>query len=338
MPKCGSQILLCEVPIRYDTYSGCAHGCKYCFAYRKGNIEKIEPGESYGELKKFIEGSRKVDDVKWCNWDIPIHWGGMSDPFQPIEREKKLSLKVLKLFRRTQYPFIVSTKNKLISEGEYFEEITHCNCVVQFSAISPQYDKIERGASTFKERIEAAEKIAKAGIRVNIRMQPYIRQVLKDILKEIPEFAEKGIHGIILEGIKYFKKQPGFIKVGGDYCYPIERLKYDFSLIKEKAHEYGLKFYCGENRLRKMGDETCCCGVEGMGWKTNKVNLLNALIGEKLEFTESMKLPGTAFPYRNGLMQDTISGKVIKDMSFEDVTKLAIKDKRLIEQIVGERL
>lgn len=85
-----------------------------------------------------------------------------------------------------------------------------------------------------------------------------------------------------------------------------------------------------------MGDSTCCCGVDGMGWETNKANLLNAVIGKELEFKETMKQPGTAIPYRNGLMQDTISGKVIKEMSYEEVTKLALKDKRLIKQITGE--
>lgn len=338
MPKCGSQIILCEVPIRYDTYSGCSHGCKYCFACRKGNIEKIGIGESYNVLKKFIEGDRTGGDVNWCDWDIPIHWGGMSDPFQPIEREKGLSLKVLKLFRETQYPFIVSTKNKLIAEGEYFEEIIKCNCVVQFSAISPKYDKLELGASTFKERMEAAKKIAKEGIRVNIRMQPYTTQVLEDVLEEIPMLADIGVYGIILEGIKYFKKQPGFIRIGGDYCYPTERLRRDFELIKKKAHEYGLKFYSGENRLRQMGDDTCCCGVDGMGWKTNKANLLNAIIGNELEYTEAMKKKGTAMAYRSGLMQDTISGYVIKEMSYEEVTDITLKDKKLIKQIIGEQL
>ena len=338
MPKCGSQIVLCEVPVRYDTYKGCSHACRYCFAYRKGSISKVEAGESYNELKKFIEGDRSGLDVNWCDWKIPLHWGGMSDPFQPIEQEKKLSLKALQLFRDTQYPFIVSTKNKLIAEGEYFDTIIKCNCVVQFSAISPQYDKIERSASTFKERIAAARKIAKAGIRVNIRMQPYIHEVLDDVLEEIPMLAEAGIHGIILEGIKYFKKVPGFVKVGGDYCYPSKKLETDFQKIKEKAHEYGLKFYCGENRLRQMGDETCCCGIEGMGWKSNKANLLNALIGNKIEYTEQMKKPGTANPYKSGLMKDTISGMVVKDMSYEEVTELSLKDQNLIKSIVGENL
>lgn len=338
MPKCGSQIILCEVPIRYDTYSGCSHGCKYCFAYRKGNIEKIGIGESYNELKKFIEGDRTAGDVNWCDWKIPIHWGGMSDPFQPLEKEKGLSLKVLKLFRETQYPFIVSTKNKLIAEGEYFDEITKCNCVVQFSAISPKYDKIETGASTFAERIEAARKIAAEGIRVNIRMQPYTTQVLGDVLEEIPMLAEIGVHGIILEGIKYFKKQPGFIRIGGDYCYPVERLRRDFTKIREKAHQYGLKFYSGENRLRQMGDDTCCCGVEGMGWKTNKANLLNAIIGNKIEFTEAMKKPGTAKAFVSVIMQDTISNNVLNEMSYAEVTELTLKDKRMIKTMIGEQL
>ena len=75
-----------------------------------------------------------------------------------------------------------------------------------------------------------------------------------------------------------------------------------------------------------------------MGWKTNKANLLNALIGNKLEYTEAMKKPGTAISYRNGLMQDTISGHVIQNMSYEEVTNITLKDKKLIKQIIGEQL
>ena len=30
--KCGSQIILCNLPVRFDTYRGCSHGCRYCYA------------------------------------------------------------------------------------------------------------------------------------------------------------------------------------------------------------------------------------------------------------------------------------------------------------------
>ena len=85
MPKCGSQVLLCDLPVRFDTYKGCSHGCVYCFAQKKANMSDIKPYESVFVLKNFIEGKRGRD-TSWCDWDIPLHWGGMSDPFQPAEK------------------------------------------------------------------------------------------------------------------------------------------------------------------------------------------------------------------------------------------------------------
>lgn len=75
MPECGTQITICDVPVRFDTYKGCSHNCKYCFVYRKYNINNIELGEGYNSLKSWIEGKR-TDVTKWCDWDIPLHWGG----------------------------------------------------------------------------------------------------------------------------------------------------------------------------------------------------------------------------------------------------------------------
>lgn len=39
MPNCGSQCWLCDMPIRFDTYKGCTHGCKYCFVQRNGKYD-----------------------------------------------------------------------------------------------------------------------------------------------------------------------------------------------------------------------------------------------------------------------------------------------------------
>ena len=38
MPNCGSQIILCHLPIRFDTYEGCSHLCSYCFVQRKADV------------------------------------------------------------------------------------------------------------------------------------------------------------------------------------------------------------------------------------------------------------------------------------------------------------
>ena len=109
MPDCGSQVFLCDLPIRFDTYKGCTHGCEYCFVKKKIDISEVVPFEGVQALKNFVEGKR-VSVTNWCDWDIPLHWGGVSDPFQPAERIHGRSLECLEFLAETQYPFVVSTK------------------------------------------------------------------------------------------------------------------------------------------------------------------------------------------------------------------------------------
>ena len=52
--KCGGQIILCNLPVRFDTYRGCSHGCRYCFAQKKNDISHIERDESVDGLRSFI--------------------------------------------------------------------------------------------------------------------------------------------------------------------------------------------------------------------------------------------------------------------------------------------
>lgn len=82
MPNCGSQCWLCDLPIRFDTYKGCTHDCKYCFVRRKSGLE-VELGETIKALIPFIQGKR-TKGTAWCDWDIPIHWGGDERPVPTV--------------------------------------------------------------------------------------------------------------------------------------------------------------------------------------------------------------------------------------------------------------
>ena len=74
MPKVGSQITICDLPVRFDTYEGCSHQCSYCFVLRKNDL-KVGAGESADTLKKWVQGQR-TKELSWCDWEIPLHWGG----------------------------------------------------------------------------------------------------------------------------------------------------------------------------------------------------------------------------------------------------------------------
>lgn len=295
---CGSQAVLCEYPVRLDTYSGCSHGCKYCFARTKVDIEKVTMKNCAKQLRGFIEGKRN-GVTKWCDWAIPLHWGGLSDPFQPVERKAGASLECLKIFAETKYPVIISTKGKLITEEPYLSILRECNAVVQVSMVCSSYDRMEPGAPSFEERLSMVARLAGNCRRVIVRAQPYITGVKREFLSNIPRFAKAGAHGVTVEGMKFKKGKPGLVKVRGDYCYPEDLLEAHYALIRDACHDAGLAFFCAENRLRPMGDSPACCGCGDLpGFRGNRFNAVSLLNGIDCAPTERMKEVGTAMCFK----------------------------------------
>lgn len=336
MPKCGSQCFLCDLPIRIDSYEGCSHGCKYCFAKKFLDISKIKIGEKPSKLEDFIKGKRPKE-CSWCDWEIPIHWGGMSDPFQPCEAVHNISLEYLKIFEKTQYPFVVSTKGILAIKEPYLELLSKCNCVVQISMICEKYDKMEQGAPSFNERLKMLEILSKKVKRTIVRVQPYMHEVFDDVYNNLEKFKDAGAYGVIIEGMKFKQKKEGLIKVGGDLCYPYKLILSDFLKLKKRAHELGLKIYAGENRIRKYGDSLTCCGIDGLDdFKPNKFNLNHLLNGDKnIKATEKQKEIGTGDCFCS-LVQSTVKGRELRAQSFAyDMLKYYKDNKSKIDKVMG---
>ena len=277
--ECGSQVVLCEYPIRLDTYKGCSHDCKYCFARFKGSIENVEPLHCSEQLRRFIDGGR-TKDTAWCDWEIPLHWGGLSDPFQPAELKHRATLECLRVFEETGYPFIVSTKGRLVAEEPYLSLLSRCNAVLQASMTSPQLDRLEKGAPAFDERVEMIRRVSPRVRRVIVRAQPYMVECKAALIDALPRLKDAGAYGITLEGMKFKRKKPGMVRVGGDFAYPEKRLEADYLQIRERCREVGLAFFCAENRLRKLGDSTACCGCGDLpGFRGNAFNCVSIANG-----------------------------------------------------------
>lgn len=329
MPNCGSQCWLCDMPIRFDTYKGCTHGCKYCFVQRNGkyDISKVQKGEGVKALMSWIQGKR-TSETNWCDWNIPLHWGGVSDPSQPCERYYKMSYNALRVFAETKYPFVVSTKGRIIAEPEYLELPRKCNCVVQISMVCSSYDKLEEGAPTFEERLEIARKVAPNVKRLIVRIQPYMHEVYGEVYENLEKFKAAGAYGVIVEGMKFASKRPGLVKVAGDYTYPKALIESDILKLKQRAHELGLALYSGENRTRELGDSLCCCGVSDLpGFKVNEYNLNHLLHGGKPAKTSQMQKTGTAMCFQS-LYQNTANSRRLRGESFESEMLNVYKTKR----------
>lgn len=337
MPKCGSQCYLCDVPIRFDTYVGCSHGCKYCFAEKFRDMKDIEIGETAKDLKNFIDGKR-TPDTMWCDWNIPIHIGGMSDPLQPVEKQKRVFYECLKILVETQYPFIMSTKGRLLADEEYLSLLEKANGVIQVSLVCASYDKLEKGCPSFEERLEIIRKVSSRVKRVIVRVQPYMHEVFDEVYDNLKKFKDAGAYGVIIEGMKFPKKVEGLVKIGGDFSYPYKLILSDFLKLKEEAHRLGLKIYAGENRIRKYGDSLTCCGIDGLeGFQGNCYNLNHILNGDKKVPEEGKKMleKGTAKCFQT-LKQSGVYSKKFSNQSFYyTMVEYYKENKNSVDKVMG---
>lgn len=325
MISCGLQCINCDYPVHMDTYVGCTHNCIYCYKTARSNhiarnFNDIKPLNSVKGVKDFINGKRNLETMCF-DWDIPLHWGANSDPFQECEREYHTSLDVLKVFAETKYPFIVSTKNPcLLTEEPYLSTISECECVVQISMACSKYDSLEYGAPTYKERLKAAETLTKHVTRVVARVQPYFIDCKKEIIAELPRMAKAGIHGIIIQGFISSKKRKGMEKIGMKYRFPIGRLARDFKQIREECHKVGLSFTCTEYGLDWLSDDLKCCGTAGLDkYKPNNFHLARLCYTPEIAVpNETMMKKGTTRPFKSVRMTQAWALE-LKEKSYYDM-------------------
>jgi len=323
VPHCGSQVVLCDLPIRFDPYAGCAHRCRYCYVRAKRpNLARVRPAESVAALRRWIAGQRTAE-TRWCRWRIPLHIGGLSDPLQPVEREQRRTLACLEVLATERYPFVLSTKSTLAAEAPWLDVLSACNVVLQISMVAPSFDRLEPGAPPFAARLRMLPILARRVTRLVVRCQPYTPDVFGQVLRALPRYAAAGVHGVTFEALKRKRAAPGTVKVAGDWCYPVDVLERDFLRLRDRCHRLGLAFLSAENRLRRLSDDRCCCGTAGLaGFQPNTANLNTLLFGGRLRFRAAMQAPGSGVCFK-GLCQSPVSSIALKRLSFADCLRIA---------------
>ena len=95
-----------------NPYRGCEHGCIYCFARPSHAYWDMSPGLDFET--KLIAKTNAADVLEQqlskpgyvC---APINLGSNTDPYQPIEREYKITRQTLEVLLRYRHPVTIIT-------------------------------------------------------------------------------------------------------------------------------------------------------------------------------------------------------------------------------------
>lgn len=165
-----------------NIYRGCEHGCPYCFARPTHAYLGLSPGLDF-ESKLFVK-TNAVEclkkEISRKNYRVQsLAMGTNTDPYQPIERQYKLTREVLELCLETRHPVGLVTKSSLVLRDlDILEALAKDNLVrigVSVTSLDRYVSRsMEPRASTPGKRIDAIEKLSNAGVPVIAMVAPII--------------------------------------------------------------------------------------------------------------------------------------------------------------------
>ena len=187
-----------DIPFEYsfNPYRGCEHGCVYCYARPTHEYLGFSSGIDF-ESKIMVkeigpELLRKTFEKKSYVSKF-IMFSGDTDCYQPIERKLEITRKALQVCLEYRNPVSILTKNSLILRDlDILSEMAKMDLVTTSLSITSLNKKLasrmEPRTATPERKLEAIEKLSKAGIPVGVNVAPIIPG-LND--EEIPEILSQ---------------------------------------------------------------------------------------------------------------------------------------------------
>lgn len=191
----------------------------------------------------------------------------MSDPFQPVNEELRITNKIVDIANKYGYSILFSTKSNTIHGANVRPDLHAFQLSV--TNIADRTD-IEPNVPPIQSRINFFKELKANGFKVGIRIQPFIPNISSlDIVK-----AFEGADHFIVEGLKVVPQndeqkdyvfnelgiseslftQKGLLNLIPEYRYKL------YEPIIEYFESKGISYSISDNDMRYYSNNDCCCG------------------------------------------------------------------------------
>ena len=180
-----------------NPYRGCEHGCIYCYARPTHAYMGLSPGLDF-ETRLFAkEGAEKLLERELAAPGYQprmIAIGTNTDPYQPIERERKIMRRLLHILSEARHPVGIVTKSALVLRDLDLLAPMAQQGLAKVSLSVTTLDSVlarrmEPRASTPPKRLEAIRHLVQAGVPAMVMAAPMIPALNDHELEQILEKA-----------------------------------------------------------------------------------------------------------------------------------------------------
>jgi len=329
-----SERLICPLPLKIESYSGCTGHCAYCSRTGLRDSPHGVTANSVRYIEKYFFRSGKGMVRALIDQRSPIQIGPASDPLQAVEKVHKNTLKVLKILQAREYPCVLTTKfPDVLCDPAYLRAVDGLPLVVQVSISSADPDilrRLEPGVPSLPRRLEAMVQLHEAGVHVQLRLWPYAPDLAGNVADLLQRAKDAGVQTVLANPLKVYHTgtREGINRaLGRDYLeftplnyvngglfsiMSLEEQRREMSALADLCRSHSMDMLSCDDwpRTRNWRD---CCGVGGLpGFKPSPwAYYVNGYrIQDHCSFDEYMR--GLDCPWHAEFKQEWEAGKLAR--------------------------
>lgn len=165
-----------------NPYRGCEHGCSYCFARPTHAFTGMSPGLDFETRLCAKPNAAELLEKELSKPGYEarsIALGTNTDPYQPIEKERRITREILEVLEAFNHPFAIVTKGALVTRDKdiigRMAEKGLAKVAVSMTTLDRTLSRaMEPRAAAPAKRLEAIRELTEAGIPVSVMVAPVI--------------------------------------------------------------------------------------------------------------------------------------------------------------------
>ena len=199
-----SELCTCPPKLSLNPYTGCPHGCLYCYA--SSYIPRFGVCRPKADLHK-----RLAREAAKVTPGTIVAMSNSSDPYPPKEEELRLSRGCLEILKYRKLSVQVVTKSHLVAQDAILLASMRACVAITVTTLDDSISRrLEPGVSLPDERILALTSLAKAGVPVSARIDPIIPGINDHEIEElVAAISRAGARHITSST---YKARPGSLK------------------------------------------------------------------------------------------------------------------------------
>ncbi|GAB3271456.1 PA0069 family radical SAM protein [Parahaliea aestuarii] len=165
-----------------NPYQGCEHGCIYCYARPTHAYLDLSPGLDFETRLTY-----KANAAEQLRRELArpgyrcsaITLGANTDPYQPVEREHRITRQLLEVLRDCRHPVAIITKGALVTRDiDILREMAADGLASVAISLTTLDDSLKRQleprAPSARARLRAMAELRAAGVPVSVLFAPVI--------------------------------------------------------------------------------------------------------------------------------------------------------------------